>query len=71
MPGDTLAGCFCGVLSTGASARVPWKVWPTIAVSIAPFESSPTFAFSGTMSSVPNSVATFFAAAAAPAWALS
>ncbi len=71
VPGTTFAGCRCGVLSTGASASVPWKVWPTITVSIAPLASGPTFASSGTMSSVPNSVATFFAAAAAPACALS
>ena len=70
-PGATFAGCLCGVLSTGASASVPWNVWPTITVSIAPFESAPTFALSATTSSVPKSVATFFAAASAPACALS
>ena len=70
-PGATF-GCWrCGVLSTGASASVPWKVWPTITVSIAPFESALITALTGFTSSVPKSVATFFAAALAPGWAVS
>jgi hypothetical protein len=31
----TCAGCFFGVLSTGAGASVPWNVEPTTTVSIA------------------------------------
>jgi hypothetical protein len=58
-------------LSTGASASVPWKVWPTITASIAPFARGATFRPTGTTSSVPKRVATFLAAAGAPACALS
>ena len=58
-------------MSTGASVSVPWKVWPTITVSSASFESALIAGSSGTTSSVPNRTATFFAAASAPGWALS
>ena len=70
-PGATFGGWRFGVLSTGASASVPWNVWPTITVSIAPFESALITALTGFTSAVPKRVATFFAAAAAPAWDLS
>jgi hypothetical protein len=65
-PGATFGRCRCGVLSTGASASVPWKVWPTITVRSALFESGAILGPSGTTSSVPKSAATFVAAAFAP-----
>ena len=65
-PGETAGGCFCGVLSTGASASVPWKVLPTTTHSIAPLQRAAIGALTGTISSVPKRAATFCAAGLEP-----
>ena len=55
-----------GVWSIGAEARLPWKVWPTTTVSIAPFASCEICAGSGFTSAEPKRFATFCAASRAP-----
>ena len=68
-PGETAGGCFFGVLSTGASASVPWKVLPTTTASMAPFERAAIAGVIGRISSVPKRAATFCAAGFEPVWA--
>ena len=65
-PGATFGSCRCGVWSTGASASVPWKVWPTTTVSIAPFESAAIGGEICTTSPAPNRFATLRAASSEP-----
>ena len=55
-----------GVWSIGAEARLPWKVWPTTTVSIAPFASCEILRGSGSSSAEAKRLATFLAASAAP-----
>ena len=54
-----------GVWSMGADARLPWNVWPTTTVSIAPLASCDIFA-SGLTSADAKRFATFCAASRAP-----
>jgi hypothetical protein len=71
VPGTTFAGSFFGVWSTGAAARLPWKVCPTTVVNMAPFESERIAGVALSTSAEPNSPATLRAASLAPACAAS